>query len=114
MDTDMIVDVPEGTKISKRPDKTCILLDGAGFLERGLKIQKVELRSYETVHKTHVHAIVTTAVYTDGGNIEMLYSEGNVKDGHLEDTARFIMSNLGISGIVLRSIIALEGHRTAQ
>lgn len=98
----MIVDVPDASRIGEGPDEVRTILN-TRIMDRGFEIRRVELRMY----RTGGDVITTTAVYTDKGDIEMLYSEGR-QGGSIDDIARFITSNLGVSGIILRSVIALE------
>jgi len=47
-------------------------------------------------------------VDTDKGSIEMTYEEGYLSDDALEKISSFLTSNLGISGLILRSIISMK------
>lgn len=79
------------------------------FLEKGFIIKKVELRLYKEKvdsHKPPYH-LITSYVETDKGSIEMVYEEGQNKKDSLEKTASFLKNQLGISSLILRSIISL-------
>ena len=73
-------------------------------------VSKVELRLYKekTDEKLGVYSLITSFVETDKGSLEMIYDEGFRGDDSLLRAFDFVTSNLGISGIILRSIIALR------
>ena len=54
------------------------------------------------------YSLITSLVDTDKGSIEMVYLEGYHGENPLESSKDFLVSTLGISGLILRSIIALE------
>ncbi len=45
---------------------------------------------------------------TDKGSIEMTYEENYLGDDPLTKTSDFLAKNLGLSGLILRSIISLK------
>ena len=47
-------------------------------------------------------------IETDKGSIEMIYDEGFRGENALEKAAEFVINNLGISALVLRSIVSLK------
>jgi hypothetical protein len=51
---------------------------------------------------------MTVLVETDKGEIEMTYDEGYRGKNALEEAAGFLTANLGLSGLILRSIIQLK------
>jgi hypothetical protein len=53
-------------------------------------------------------SLVTSLVETDKGEVEMMYDEGYRGEDVLEKTANFILNNLGLSGIILRSLLVLQ------
>jgi hypothetical protein len=48
-------------------------------------------------------------VETDKGSVEMIYDEGFRGNNALEKSSKFLTENLGISGLILRSLIFLDG-----
>ncbi|MFB5635790.1 MAG: hypothetical protein ACE5RB_04100, partial [Nitrosopumilus sp.] len=80
------------------------------FFQDNFKILRVELRLYSehTDEKLGVFSLITSFVETDKGSIEMIYDEGFRGEGSLLRSSKFLKSNLGISGLILRSVIALE------
>ena len=105
-----IVDVFNPERIKRLPDKVISLLSTKKFEEQEFTIQKVELRQYfeKKDEKFGKFSLITSYVETDKGSIEMTYQEGYLGKDALEKTASFLTSNLGISGLVLRSVISLK------
>ena len=52
--------------------------------------------------------MITSFVETDHGSVEMIYDEGFRGEDALLRASEFLKSNLGISGLILRSVIALR------
>ena len=104
------VDVPNPTRVDKEPNQTSVIFENGSFQEQGFEISKVELCLYEekTDEKLGVYSLITSVVYTDKGTVEMIYDEGFRGENSLERASQFLSANLGISGVVLRSIIALQ------
>ena len=47
---------------------------------------------------------------TDKGSVEMIYDEGFGGENALEKAADFVTKNLGLSGLITRSIITLQSN----
>jgi hypothetical protein len=105
-----IVDVVNPERVNRDPDKTITLLSSGNFAEQGFIIKKIDLRLFvENIDKVlGPFSLITTVVETDKGEVEMTYDEGYRGEDALEKTANFILNNLGLSGIILRSVIALQ------
>lgn len=105
-----IIEVADPQRISRTPDKTIVLMSDGKFLERGHIVKNVTLNQYiQKDDPTLGHySIITVLVETDKGIIEMTYDEGWRGVDALNDTANFLTSHLGISGLILRSIIQLD------
>ncbi len=105
-----IVDVFNPGRVKRPPDKVISLLSSKKFVEHGFVIQKVELRQYieKKDDKLGNFMLITSYVDTDKGSIETTYDEGYLGDDSLEKITSFLTSNLGISGLILRSIISLR------
>lgn len=96
-------------RVNRQPDKTCNLLTGE-FVEQGFTIKLIELRQF--VEKTDdalgQYSLITSLVETDRGQVEMIYDEGFRGENALERAAAFVLNNLGLSGIITRSVISLN------
>ncbi len=105
-----IVDLHDPQRVNRTPDSVEVLLSSGNFVQDGFTISKVELRLYNerTDEKLGVYSLITSFVETDKGSIEMIYDEGFRGEEPLLRAAEFLTSNLGISGLVLRSIISLR------
>lgn len=107
-----IIDLHEPSRVDRTPDGIEVLLQSGNFIQEGYSIQKVELRYYleKTDPKLGPYSLITSFVETDKGSIEMVYDEGYRGHDSLKRTATFLISNLGISALILRSIISLREH----
>ena len=66
------------------------------------------IHNERTDQKLGVYSLITSFVETDKGSIEMIYDEGFRGEEPLLRATEFLTSNLGISGLILRSIISLR------
>lgn len=107
-----IIDLHDPTRVSKRPDDTKVLLSGK-FIQDEFTITAVELRLYnEKIHDTlGTYSLITCFVQTNLGSVEMIYDEGYRGQNPLLRAVTFLTSNLGISGLILRSVISLRGNQ---
>jgi hypothetical protein len=105
-----IIEVSDPQRIDKSPDKTITLMSGGKFLERGHVIKSVTLNLYIQKKDDILgpYSLITALVETDKGIIEMTYDEGWRGANALEEAAAFLTSHLGISGLILRSVIQLD------
>jgi len=105
-----IVDLHDPSRVDRTPDDVIVMVSSGDFAQDDFIICKVELRLYnERVdEKLGVFSLITSFVETDVGSVEMIYDEGFRGDNSLSRAAEFITSNLGISGLILRSIISLR------
>lgn len=106
----IIVDLHDPQRVNKTPDDTTVLLSSGDFNQEGFMISKVELRLYSEKidEKLGTYSLITSFVETDKGSVEMIYDEGFRGKEPLLRASEFLISNLGISGLVLRSIISLR------
>ncbi len=106
----IIVDLHDPQRVNKTPDGVEVLLSSGNFVQDGFTISKVELRLYNerTDEKLGIYSLITSFVETDKGSVEMIYDEGFRGEESLLRAAEFLTSTLGISGLVLRSIISLR------
>ena len=105
-----VVDVINPQRINKTPDKTIVLLSGGSFIEQGFTVNDIQLCLYLQKHdeKLGPYSLMTVLVNTDKGEIEMTYDEGYRGKNALEEAAGFLTTNLGLSSLILRSIIQLK------
>jgi len=109
-----IVDLHDPQRVNRTPDDVEVLLSSGNFVQDGFAISKVELRLYNerTDEKLGDYSLITSFVETDKGSVEMIYDEGFRGEDPLSRAAEFLTSNLGISGLILRSIISLREKTT--
>ena len=100
-----IIDVARPERVNRLPDRSVKLFSG-NYSEQGFIIKLVELRQYE--EKSDSYSLITSLVETDKGSIEITYSEGEVGKNSLDEARELLVSNLGLSGLILRSIITLK------
>ncbi len=105
-----IVDLHDPQRVNRKPDSVEVLFSSGDFVQDGFRISKVELRLYNerTDEKLGKYSLITSFVETDKGSVEMIYDEGFRGEESLLRAAEFLTSNLGISGLILRSIISLR------
>jgi hypothetical protein len=105
-----IVDLHEPKRVDKTPDAVEVLLSDGNFIQDEFKISRVELRLYseQIDEKLGVFSLITSFVETDKGSVEMIYDEGFRGKNSLLRASEFLTSNLGISGLILRSVISLQ------
>ncbi|MCH7560296.1 MAG: hypothetical protein IIC67_02825 [Thaumarchaeota archaeon] len=105
-----IVDLHDPQRVNRTPDEIEVLLPSGNFIQDEFRISKVELRLYNerTDEKLGQYSLITSFVETDKGSIEMIYDEGFRGENSLSRAAEFLTSNLGISALILRSIISIR------
>ena len=105
-----VVEVANPERICRVTDKTIVLMSDGKFLERGHVVKNVTLNLYieKKDEKLGPYSLITALVETDKGIIEMTYDEGWRGINAIEEAAAFLTSHLGISGLILRSIIQLD------
>ena len=106
------VDVPDSERILKDPDDRTIIFSDGQIKQDGVTIKKIELLEYKTTpdEKLGIYSIITALVNTDNGTIEILYDEGYRGKNVLKDSANMLVQNLGLSGLILRSLISLKNQ----
>ena len=104
------MDVAGPERVRKIPDKSISLLSSGNFVEHGCRVENIHLNLYlqNRDAKLGPYSLLTVSVETDKGIIEMTYDEGYRGENALEEAAAFLTSHLGLSGLILRSIIQLE------
>lgn len=104
------VDVPDSNRIESGPDNRTVIFSDGKITQDGVEIKKIELLEYKikTDQNLGQYSIITALVDTDQGLIEILYDEGYRGDDALNDSANMLIQNLGLSGLILRSLISLK------
>jgi hypothetical protein len=105
-----IIDVTDPERLNKISDKTIVLMSEGNFSEQGHIVKKISLNLYiqKLDEKLGPYSLITALVETDKGQIEMTYDEGYRGINAVEEAAAFLTSYLGISGLILRSLIQLD------
>ena len=106
-----IIDVARPERVNRLPDRSVKLFSG-NYSEQGFIIKLVELRQYE--EKSDSYSLITSLVETDKGSVEITYSEGEVGKNSLDEARELLVSHLGLSGLILRSIITLKASLNKQ
>ena len=105
------IDIADPKRVDRFPDKIIQVLSDGTTVERGYKIKNIQLRLYTEKNdkKLGPYSLITSLVETDKGSVEMVYDEGFRGNNALERSSKFLTDNLGISGLILRSLIFLDG-----
>jgi hypothetical protein len=111
-----IVDLHDPQRINRKPDDVVVLFSSGNFVDHGFAVHKVELRLYleKTDENLGPYSLITSFVETDKGSVEMIYDEGFRGKDSLNRTVQFLTTNLGVSGLILRSIITLRDRIETQ
>ena len=107
-----IIDLHEPERVNRKPDQVEILFSSGDYQEQGILIKHVELRLYvEKIDESlGPFSLITSFVETDKGTVEMIYDEGYRGEDSLNRAVQFLVSNLGLSALILRSVISLKTH----
>ena len=105
-----IIDLHNPDRIKKNPDEIKFLLENGNFIQDEFEISDIELRLYlEKIDQNlGAYSLITSFVRTNKGTIEMIYDEGFLGEDALSRAFTFLTTNLGLSGLVLRSIISIR------
>lgn len=105
-----VIDVADPERINRAPDKTVTLMSGGNFAEQGHIVKSVSLNLYiqRKDVKLGPFSLITVLVETDKGLVEMTYDEGYRGENAIEEAATFLTSHIGISGLILRSVMQLN------
>jgi hypothetical protein len=104
------VDVPNSQRIECEPDARSVILADGKIIQDGIKITRIELLQYKlnTHDELGKYSIITALVNTDHDQIEILYDEGYRGNDALNESVNMLTQNLGLSGLILRSLISLK------
>ena len=106
-----IIDLHDPSRVNRNPDDVKILLDNGDFIQDEFTISQIELRFYQEKidEKLGPYSLITSFVKTNRGTIEMIYDEGFLGSDALSRAYGFLTTNLGLSALVLRSVISIRG-----
>ena len=106
------VDVPDSKRIERQPDNRNVIFSDGKMTQDDVVIKQIEILQYKIKidQKLGEYSIITALVDTDHGQIEILYDEGYRGDDALNDSANMLVQNLGLSGLILRSLISLKNE----
>ena len=106
------VDIPDVKRITNKPNNRTVIFSDGKITQDDIEIQKIELLQYKIKNDEElgVYSIITALVDTDHGIIEILYDEGYRGDNALNESVNMLIQNLGLSGLILRSIISLKNQ----
>ena len=106
------VDIPDSNRIQREPDERNMIFADGKMSQDGVEIKQIELLQYKIKKDQNLgeYSIITALVNTDKGQIEILYDEGYRGDDALNDSATMLIQNLGLSGLILRSLISLKNE----
>ena len=106
------VDVPDEKRIQREPNNHVMILSNGKIKQDDVLINQIKLLQYKTKIDQNLgeYSIITALVDTDQGQIEILYDEGYRGDNALNDSATMLVQNLGLSGLILRSLISLKNE----
>ena len=111
-----IIDIHNPERVKRKADQIEVVFSSGNFLEQGILVNRVELRLYiEKIDQNMgPFSLITSFVDTDKGSIEMLYDEGYRGKNSLTRAVNFLTSNLGLSALILRSVIGLKNQLSKE
>ena len=104
------VDIADSQRIEREPDNRSVIFTDGKIVQKGVVIKQIELLQYKMNVDVNLgeYSIITALVDTDHGQIEILYDEGYRGNDALNESANMLIQNLGLSGLILRSLISLK------
>ena len=104
------VDIPDSQRIEREPDNRSMIMADGKIMQEGIRIKQIELLHYriKTDKNLGEYSIITALIDTDQGQIEILYDEGYRGNDALNESVNMLIQNLGLSGLILRSLISLK------
>ena len=104
------IDIPDSQRIEREPDNRNLIFADGKIIQEGVGIIQIELLEYKIKldEKLGQYSIITALVDTDQGQIEILYDEGYRGNDALNESTNMLIQNLGVSGLILRSLISLK------
>lgn len=103
-----IYDIPNA--VTQRPPDDAVVILQEPLNMHDMLIEKIELHLYKTTQEGRPHDVVVVHLEMGGHIIQMTYDEGYCRCDSLQKTADFIVSQLGMSAIILRARILLDTY----
>ena len=106
------VDIPDVSRITGDPVNRITIISDGKIQQDGVEINKIELLEYKIKFEEKLgdYSVITALIRTDLGEIEILYDEGYRGEDALQESVNMLTQNLGLSGLILRSLISLKNH----
>jgi len=106
------VDIPDSKRIEHEPDDHITIFADGKIKQDGIEINQIDLLLYKIKNDPNLgeYSIITALIDTDHGQIEILYDEGYRGSNALKDSADMLIQNLGLSGLITRSLISLKNN----
>ena len=104
------IDIPDSKRIECDPDNRTVIFTNGKIQQDNVEISQIELLQYKikTDEKLGQYSIITALVNTNHGQIDILYDEGYRGNNALNESTNMLIQNLGLSGLILRSLISLK------
>jgi len=104
------IDIPDSQRIERKPDSRNVIFTDGKIMQDGFEIKQIELLLYKIKmdEKLGPYSIITALVNTSHDQIEILYDEGYRGNDALDESTNMLIQNLGLSGLILRSLISLK------
>ena len=104
------VDIPDSQRIKREPDNRSMIFSDGTIIQDDVEIKQIELLEYKIKIDETLgdYSVITALVDTNQGQIEILYDEGYRGNDALTESTNLLIQNLGLSGLILRSLISLK------
>ena len=106
------IDIPNPKRLEREPDKIISILTNGNSIESGYEIRNIFLRLYieKIDNELGPYSVITSLVETTNDSVEMIYDEGYFDVKAFENSSKFLINNLGISSVILRSLVFLDNR----
>ena len=101
-----IIDISNPQRVNRTPNKSHLFFSNENLKQNGFLVKSAELRFY----KFESDSLISIFVDTDKGSIETTYEEGKFDVEYFDKSVKFVVEHLGISVLILRSIIELKNE----
>ena len=101
-----IIDIRNPERVQQTPNKSHLFFSNESLEQNGFLVKLAELRFYEF----ESDSLISLYLDTDKGSIETTYEEGKFDVKHFDTSVKFVVEHLGISALILRSIIELKNE----
>lgn len=101
-------DIPDAVAQKSPNDVVTLLCEP--FHMQDMLVKRIELRLYKITRECRPYYVIVAYLEMDGHTVQMTYDEGYWKDNPLQRVADFVISQLGISSIIIRARIVLDTY----